>query len=130
MFNEFELEVFFIKVKVKACLKNITEKTEEIVEGYGVRNKNKLTYHHNDMIIRLEIQKNSLKLIREDNNFIHTFNFKLDKETNSEYYIKEYHTNLIVKVVTTKLSIDDNNITINYIIKDSNDEYNYILDME
>ena len=130
MVDEFVLEVFFIKIKVKTCLKNIAEKTEEKNYITGMKNKNKITYYHNDTVVKLEMFQDYLKLIRENDNFIHTFNFRLNKETTSEYYIKEYHTSFVVKVLTTKLSINDSNITINYIIKDSNDEYSFTLDME
>ena len=121
---------FFIKIKLKSCLKNLTEKTQETNSNIGIKNKNKITYHDNDTIIKIEIIKDNLKLIRENSEFIHTFNFKLNKETISEYYIKEYSTSIEVKIKTTKLLINENQIIVNYIIKDSNDEYSYILDME
>lgn len=130
MFDEFVLEVFFIKVKVKATIKNITDKTEEKIDTFGTKNKNKITYHNGDTKIKLEIHKDNLILVRENKNFIHTFDFKINKETNSEYYIKEYNTSIDINVLTTKLVISDNRIILAYIIKDSSDEYNYILDME
>ena len=117
------LEVLIIKIKVKSCLKNINENTEEKNETNAIKNKNKITYHDNFSI-------NKIMLVRENDDFIHTFNFEINKETTSEYYIKEYASSIEVKIKTTKLVITDNKIEINYIVKESNEEYNYILDME
>lgn len=130
MSNEFVLEVFFIRIRVISYLRNITEKKELKTDTFGIKNKNKISYHHDDMIVKIEIKDKSIHMTRENQNFSHTFEFKLNAETTSEYYIKEYNTSLEVKVLTTKLSISDNNISINYTIKDSNEEYSYILDME
>ncbi len=130
MFDEFVLEVLFIKIKVKSHLKNITEKTEEKIETTGIKNSNKITYHIGATIIKIIINEDNIKLIRENEEFIHTFNFKLNKETISEYYIKEYNTNIEVKTLTTKLLVENNKISINYTIIESENEYNYIIDME
>ena len=121
---------FFIKIKVKSCLKNITKKIKETISTFDIKNNNKITYHNNDTIIKIETNKDNLKITRDNPEFIHTFDFKLNKETNSIYYIKEYSTNIEVKIITTKLLIKNNQIIVNYIIKDSNDEYVYRLDME
>ncbi len=123
-------EVLIIKIKVKSTLKNLTEKTEEINETYAIKNKNKLTFHDDFSINKLNIIDDNIRFIRENDDFIHTFNFVINKETISEYYIKEYANSIEVKIKTTKLIITDKKIEINYIVKDSNEEYNYILDME
>ena len=130
MFDEFVLEVFFIKIKVKSSLENMTEKKTEKIETFAIRNKNKIKFYHNETKIDISIDNDKLTLIRENDNFIHKFEFKLNKETKSEYYIKEYSSSIEVNILTTNLLIKDKRIEINYIIKDSNDEYYYILDME
>lgn len=124
------LEVLIIKIKVKSCLKNINENIEEKNETNAIKNKNKITYHDNFSINKINIYDNKIMLVRENDDFIHTFNFEINKETTSEYYIKEYASSIEVKIKTTKLVITDNKIEINYIVKESNEEYNYILDME
>lgn len=124
------LEVLIIKIKVKSCLKNINENTEEKSETNAIKNKNKITYHDCFSINKINIYDNKIMLVRENDDFIHTFNFEINKETTSEYYIKEYASSIEVKIKTTKLVITDNKIEINYIVKESNEEYNYILDME
>lgn len=124
------LEVLIIKIKVKSCLKNINENTEEKNETNAIKNKNKITYHDSFSINKINIYDDKIMLVRENDDFIHTFNFEINKETTSEYYIKEYASSIEVKIKTTKLVITDNKIEINYIIKESNEEYNYILDME
>lgn len=130
MFDEFALEVFYIKIKIKSCLRNITQKTALKTDTFGIKNKNKIRYHHDGTIIKLEIRENDIYLARENKEFIHTFNFKLNQETNSEYLIKEYNFNLEVMIITTALSIRNNKIIIKYTIKDTNEKYEYVLDME
>lgn len=130
MFDEFVQEVFFIKIKIKSHLENIKENTGETIETFGIKNKNSITYHNNDTIHKLIIKNNKIIMIRENNEFTHTFNFELKKETKSEYYIKEYLTSIELMILTTKLLISDNRIEIIYKVLDSNEEYKYMIDLE
>ena len=125
-----QVEVTSIRIKVKSCIKNITNKNVEKVSTNGIKNKNRITYKHDDTIIKIEIKDKRVKVIRENDQIIHTFNFELNKETKSEYYIKEYQSELDIAILTTKLDISEERIEICYIVKDSQEEYNYILEME
>ena len=122
--------MFLIKIKIKGNLKNISEKTNDLIETYAIKNKNKITYHNNDTIYKLTILDNEIILIRENEEFIHKFVFNIDNITKSEYYIKELRTTIDIPIKTNKLIIKENNIIIEYIIIDNDNEYSYILDME
>ena len=125
-----ETEVFFIKIKVKGYLKNITENTKEIIDTYAIKNKNKLTYINNETSHKIEIKDNTIILIRENKDFSNIFIFDIDNITKSEYYIKELNTNIDVQVKTTKLKKTDKKIEIHYEIIDNLNKYIYTLDME
>ena len=122
--------MFFIKLKIKGNLKNITENTDDLIDTYAIKNKNKITYKTNDTLYKITISDNKLILIRENEEFLHKFIFDIDNITKSEYYIKELRTTIELPIKTNKLIINDNNIVIEYIIIDNDNKYSYILDME
>lgn len=130
MFDEFFMEVFFIKIKVNGYLENKKNNSKEIIDTFGIKNKDNITYYYNDTRYKFNIKNNKLTLVRDNQDFTHSFIFELNKETKSEYYIKEFSTKLDVYLITTKLKIADNRIEINYKIKDTDDEYIYVLDLE
>ena len=130
MSNEFLMEVFFIKIKVKGHLENITEKTKDIIDTFAIKNKNKISYFDNDTSYKITILDNQIILIRDNKEFSHKFIFDIDNITKSEYYIKELNTSIDILIKTTKLIKTDNQIQIDYEIIDSNNKYSYILDME
>ncbi len=122
--------MFFIRLKVKGNLKNISENTEDLIETFAIKNKNKITYHFNDTTYKITIIDNQLILIRENDEFTHKFIFDIDNITKSEYYIKELRTDIEMSIKTNKLIIDDKKIIIEYIIIDNDNKYSYTLDME
>ena len=130
MTNEFLLEVFYIKIRIKNTLKNYNEKTENLIETFAIKNKNKISYYNNNTTYKLLLSEKKIILIRETNEFIHKFVFELDNITKSEYYIKELNTSIDISIKTTKLNISENRIEIDYEIIDNNNQYSYVLDME
>ena len=130
MSNELFWRCIFIKLKIKTKFKNITENNDNLIETYAIKNKNKISYHHDDTIYKITILDNQIILIRDNQEFTHKFIFDIDNITKSEYYIKEFKNVLEIPIKTTKLIIKENKITIEYIILDNNYNYSYILDME
>lgn len=129
MFVEFFLEVLFIKIKVKGYLENIGKNTKETIDTLGIKNKYNVIYNYNNIKHKIIFNKKNILLVRENEEFIHNFNFELSKETDSEYYIKEYSTNIDVPIITNKLNISDNSIEIEYLIKETNEQYRFVLEM-
>ena len=130
MSNEFFLEVFYIKIRIKNKLKNNTEKTEDLIETFAIKSKDKISYYSDSTTYKLLLLDKKVILIRETDEFIHNFVFELDNITKSEYYIKELNTSIDILIKTTKLNINNNRIEIDYEIIDNNNQYSYILDME
>ena len=111
-------------------MKNITEKTDNIIDTYAIKNKNKISYLDDNTSYKITIIDKEIMLIRDNEEFTHKFMFNIDKITQSEYYIKELNTSIKVKVKTNKIIQNEKKIMIEYEIIDSNDKYSYTLDME
>ena len=129
MFLELFMEVFYIKIKVRSILKKINDNTEEIIDTLGIKNKNNITFINDFIKYKIINDNGKLKLIRETKEFIHSFNFILNKKTKSEYFIKEYKATIEVEILTTNIFINNNKIEIGYKIIDSNEDFNYIIEM-
>lgn len=129
MLVELFVEVFFIKIKVKGYLQNITENTKENIDTFGIKNKNIISYIKDEIKHKLTISNNQIILIRENKEFLHKIEFELNKEKQTEYYIKELSTSIYLNILTTYLSIDEKKVEIHYKVLDSNEEYIYLIEM-
>jgi len=129
MLVEFLLEVFFIKIKIKGYLENITENTKEFIDTFGINNKNKISYIIDNTKYKLDIFNDKIILTRETEEFIHGMIFKLNQETTTEYYMKKINSSLSLKLLTTKLEINKLKIEINYKVLDNDNEYIYLIEM-
>lgn len=121
--------MFFIKIKLKGYLKNINQNTTEIIDVNAIKNKNTINYKINDILHKITIKNNKLFLSRNNNEYSYELIFELNKETNTEYYIKELNTSIDIRIKTTKLLIKDNKIEINYTVIDSDEKYLYLIEM-
>ena len=84
--------MFVIKIKVKGHIKNLTEKTKEIIDTKGIKKDNTISYIHCDIKNKITIKENQVIMIRENQEFAHKIIFELSKEKTSEYYLKELIT--------------------------------------
>ena len=121
--------MFFIKIKVKGYLKNLTENTQELIDTKSIKNNNEISYIIDNTKHRLIIDNNKITLLRENNEFQHIMIFEENITNKSEYYLKESSYSLEFSIETTKLIIDNNNINITYKILESENIYNYVLEM-
>ena len=121
--------MFFIKIKVKGYLKNLTENTEELIDTKVIKNSNVISYIINDTKYKIILGDNKVTLLRENNEFSHGMIFEENITHPSEYYLKESNYSLEFNILTTKLIIDKNKIDITYKILESENIYNYVLEM-
>ena len=119
----------FIKIKIKGYLKNITQNEVEKIDTSAIKNNSNITYTTNNTIHKITIKDNIIKLSRNNEKFSNEIIFELNKEYNTEYYIKDLKANLDFKVKTNKIMITDQKIEIKYQIIDSKDEYEYLIEM-
>ena len=121
--------MFNIKIKVKGYLKNLTENTEEIINTKALKNSNIISYITDNIKYKLIVDKNKVTLIRESNEYSHGMIFEENIQHKTDYYIKATNYSLEFNIVTTKLIIDKNKIDITYKIIESENIYNYVLEM-
>lgn len=121
--------MFFIKIKVKGKLINLTEKTSELIDTNGIKNKNEISYVNNNIKHKIIIKDKRITLKRENLEFSHIMIFELNKTNPSEYYLKESNYSIDFNIKTTKLMLNDNKIDITYEVLESTTMYNYILEV-
>lgn len=121
--------MFFIKINIKGYLKNITENTQELIDTTSIKKDNKISYIIDNTKYILIIENNKVTLLRENNEFSNGIIFIENSTTTSEYYLKESSYSLEFNIETTKLIINKNKIDITYKIIESENIYNYVLEM-
>ena len=126
--------MFFIKIKVKGYLQNLTENTKELINTNGIKNSNNISYIQNEIKHKIinynkNIDNKQITLLRENNEFKHIMFFEENKKHNSEYYLKESNYSLNFTILTTKLIIEKNKIDITYKILESDIICHYVLEM-
>jgi hypothetical protein len=119
---------FSIKIKVKGYLKNITKNEVEYIDTNAIKNKNKISYVVDGIKHKLELLDNKIIIERENDIFSNKLEFISNEETKSEYYIKEYNSQIDINIITKKITIAKI-VRIEYIIKDSEEEYIYEIEM-
>lgn len=95
----------------------------------GIKNKNNISYIFNNTKHKLTILNNKILLVRENDEFIHKVSFELNKKNKTEYYIKEYNTNIDLIITTTKIIIANYTVEIYYTVIDNLNEYHYFIEM-
>ena len=58
--------MFFIKIKVKGHLKNLTDNTEELIETDAIKKANVISYIDNKTKYKILVDSTKITLIRED----------------------------------------------------------------
>lgn len=109
-------------------MKNITENEVFNFEEKGIRNKEKITYSSDNVKTTIKINGNNVMLIREGNDFINTFVFN-EKNSSCNYFLKENNYDVDIDINTVMMNMDDSSIYVNYVIVDSNCEYEYKIEM-
>lgn len=118
-----------IKIKVKGYLKNIDEGIITNIDTFGIKNKNKITYNEETVTNTILQEDNKIILIRENDEFKNILIFDLNKETISEYLLKENNLTIELNIKTNLVEIEDNNIKVRYLVIDSDNEYEYSIEM-
>ena len=118
-----------IKIKVKGYLRDIDEGTITNIDTFGIKNKNKITYNEETVTNTILQEDNKIILIRENDEFKNILIFDLNKETISEYLLKENDLTIELNIKTNLVEIEDNYIKVRYLVIDSDNEYEYSIEM-
>lgn len=119
-----------MKIIIKGYLKNLTENETNSFQIPAIKRKNKISYIINNEKYTLNIlPTNKLILIRENNEIKNTLYFELNKTLSSVYTIKENNLTIEIAIKTLNIVIKENTINIIYLVKDSNNKYEYNIEM-
>ena len=119
-----------MKLNLTSTLKELTENTITTEKVIAKKEKNKITYQTNNFNYILKIiSPNKLVLNRKNNTLECTMYFELNKKKNAIYTFKEEEYTLEIEIKTTLINITDNCILIHYTVDDSNDSYEYNIEM-
>lgn len=118
-----------IKIRIKGFLKDIDEGTITNIDTFGIKNKNKITYKEETVTNTILQEEDKLILIRENDEFKNILIFDLNKETISEYLLKENDLTIELNIKTNLVEIDNNYIKVRYLVIDSDNEYEYNIEM-
>ena len=121
--------MFFIKIKVKAKLTNLTENKEDLINTNGIKNSNIISYVNDNIKHKIILDNNKVTLLRENDEFSHGIIFEENNTNNSEYYLKESKYSIEFNIQTIKLIIEKNKLDITYKILESENIYNYVLEV-
>ena len=112
------------KVKIKTTLKINNQQEEK--ELKGIIRDNILKFINEPF--KTTFNYNTNTLINESDETRLEIKFDLDKTT-SNYLLKNYNQEASFSIVTKKIIIDNYNIDIEYTILDTNEEFNYRIEV-
>ena len=121
--------MFFIKIKVKGKLINLTENKTDLINTNGIKKSKEISYVNDNIKHKIILDDNKVILLRENEEFSHGMIFEENNNHKSEYYLKESKYSIEFNINTTKLIIDNNKIDITYEILESENIYNYVLEV-
>ena len=118
-----------IKIQVKGYLKLLNDKNTMQINTKGQINQNELIFFQDETKHKMVIEENKITLIRENIEFKNVIIFELNKIYKSKYLLKEYNKEFYINIKTEKIKQDKNGIIINYNVLDSNESYEYKIEM-
>ena len=118
------------KINLKGYLKDITNNETTKIDVHAIKNKDKISYYlDNEKYIIKIISPTKLILNRTTNEIDSTLYFELNKILTTNYTIKANNLSLGIDIRTTNLEINDNYIKISYTVIDSDNNYEYYIEM-
>lgn len=118
-----------MKIRIKGYVKDLSENKVTNIDTIGIKNKNKIIYKEEDNKHTIKINNNEIIYIRDGLEFSNLLHFKLDKITESEYLLKEQDYTISIPIKTMLLNIEENKFKVIYQVIDSEDEYEFNIEM-
>lgn len=122
-------EGVIIKVKIKGYLLNKNDNLKEEINTTSIKDNHIYKYINNNTKYILDLTNpNRIILIRENDEVLHKMFFS-SKSEKTEYYIKEIRQTMNLTIEETKIQLQDNKVELNYKIKETDNEYAYVMEM-
>ena len=118
------------KIHLKGYLKDITNNEITKIDTLAIKNKDKISYYlDNEKYIIKILSPTKLILNRTKNEIDSTLYFELNKILTADYTIKDNNLSLGIDIRTTNLEINNNYVKISYTVIDSDNNYEYYIEM-
>ena len=118
------------KINLKGYLKNLTNNEKTIIETKAIKNNQKISYYLDKEKYNIKIiSPNKIILTRTTNEIDSTLYFEINKTHQAIYLIKENNLSLEINIRTNNIEITDKHIKITYTVIDSNNDYEYYIEM-
>lgn len=118
------------KITLNGYLKDITNNETNVINTKAIKDKQKITYYINNEKYTLKIlSPTKLILNRNTKELDSTLFFEVSKILTSNYTIKENNLSLGIDIRTNKIEINEKYIKISYTVIDSNNNYEYYIEM-
>ena len=112
------------KVKIKTILRINNEQEEKKLTG--IIQDNKLKFRNEPFITIFDYNTNTLVNESDETRLEITFN---KEKTESNYLLKNYNKEANFNIKTNNIIIDNYNIDIEYIVLDTNEKFNYRIEV-
>lgn len=119
-----------MKIKLKGYIKDLTNNETTTIDTTAIKNDKKISYYiEKEKYILKIISPTKLILNRTTDKIDSTLYFETNKILTSDYIIKENSLSLGIDIRTNKLELNNNYIKITYTVIDSNNDYEYYIEM-
>jgi len=130
MTTELRRGEILMKIHLKGYLKDITNDETTKIDTTAIKNHKKITYYLDKEKYILKITSpTKLILNRTTEEIESTLYFDMNKVLTAEYTIKENNLSLGIDIRTNKIEITTSYIKIQYTVIDSNNNYEYYIEM-
>lgn len=130
MTTELRRGEILMKIHLKGYLKDITNDETTKIDTTAIKNHQKITYYLDKEKYILKITSpTKLILNRTTKEIEMNLYFDINKVLTADYHIKENNLSLGIDIRTNKIEINDNYIKIQYTVIDSNNDYEYYIEM-
>ena len=117
------------KRKLRITIIANNSKEEYSVLGIYDIEKQRLEYQeNNNLITHVILDLKNRILVRENKDYYLEYQLLENKETENKIDIKEFNQSMILKIMTEKFNIKNNKVEIIYILLDSNEKVQYIIE--
>ena len=119
-----------MKIHLKGYLKDITNDEILEIDTFAIKKDNQITYYldKEKYIINI-VNPTKLILNRITSEIETTLYFEDGKTKNADYLLKENNLSLKIAIRTNKILLSNQYIKINYTVIDSNNNYDYYIEM-
>lgn len=118
-----------MKIKLNGYIKDMEKNEVTKIHTQAIKTKNKISYQVNQERYTLYLSSEQFILNRNTDTIDCTIYFEQNKTIPAIYHIKENDLSLEINIKTNLIERTDNHIKVNYTVIESNNNYEYKIEM-